>query len=120
MPQTMVAIAATKPATDAPEGMIRIPGGDFVFAVNGTEIEGSANPGVDVQYPWEDVPRRYHEHKMQVAPFYIDKYPVTNAQFKRFLDATKYAPKDTMNFLRDWKNGTSRRVGRIGPSPGFR
>ena len=106
VPQTMVAIAATKPAADAPDGMIRIPGGDFVFAVNGTEIEGSANPGVDVQYPWENVPRRYNEHKIKVAPYYIDKYPVTNAQFKRFVDATKYAPKDTMNFLRDWKNGT--------------
>ena len=36
----------------------------------------------------------------------IDKYPVTNAQFKQFLDATHYAPKDAINFLRDWKNGT--------------
>jgi iron(II)-dependent oxidoreductase len=105
LPQTMVAVAATNPAVEAPEGMIRIPGGDYVFAVNGTEIEGGANPGVDVQYPWEDVPRRYHERKMQVAPFFIDKYPVTNAQFKQFLDATHYAPKDAINFLRDWKNG---------------
>ena len=103
--QTMVAIAATEPAAEAPDGMIRIPGGDFVFAVNGTEIEGGANPGVDVQYPWEDVPRRYHEHKMQVATFFIDKYPVTNAQFKQFLDAAHYAPKDANNFLRDWKGG---------------
>jgi formylglycine-generating enzyme required for sulfatase activity len=30
---------------------------------------------------------------------------VTNAQFKQFLDATHYGPKDTINFLRDWKNG---------------
>jgi formylglycine-generating enzyme required for sulfatase activity len=106
LPQTIVPIEATKPATAAPEGMIRIPGGDFVFSVRGTEIEGSANPGVDVQYPWEDGPRREHEHQMQVAPFYIDKYPVTNAQFKQFVDATHYMPKDALNFLRDWKNGT--------------
>ena len=104
--QTIVPIAATKPASQAPEGMIHIPGGEFVFAVRGTEIEGGANPGVDVQYPWEDVPRRFHEHKMKIAPFYIDKYPVTNAQFKRFLSATHYAPKDAQNFLRDWKNGS--------------
>ena len=104
--QTMVPTAQTKPASEAPDGMIRIPGGDFVFAVTGTEIEGGANPGVDVQYPWEDIPRRYHEHKMQVVPFYIDKYPVTNAQFKKFLDAAHYAPRDAANFLRDWKNGT--------------
>jgi formylglycine-generating enzyme required for sulfatase activity len=42
---------------------------------------------------------------MQIAPFFIDKYPVTNAQFKQFLDATHYAPRDPLNFLRDWKSG---------------
>ena len=31
---------------------------------------------------------------------------MTNAQFKKFLDATHYAPRDAINFLRDWKNGT--------------
>jgi iron(II)-dependent oxidoreductase len=106
VPQTMVAIAPTKRETEASEGMIRVPGGDFVFAVSGTEIEGGANPGVDVQYPWEDVPRRYHEHKMQIAPFFIDKYPVTNSEFKHFVDATHYVPKDAANFLRDWKDGS--------------
>ena len=104
--QTMVPIAPTKPAAEAPAGMIRIPGGTFVFKVTGTEIEGGDDPGVDVQYPWEDSPRRYHEKTMQVAPFYIDKFPVTNAQFKQFVDATHYAPRDPINFLRDWKNGT--------------
>ena len=106
LPQTIVPIAPTTPAAEAPAGMIRIPGGEFDFKVQGTEIEGGDNPGVDVQYPWEDTPRRFHEHKMQVAPFFIDKFPVTNAQFKQFLDATHYAPADTINFLRDWKNGS--------------
>jgi formylglycine-generating enzyme required for sulfatase activity len=105
LPQTMVPIAPTKPAAEAPGGMVRIPGGAFVFRVSGTEIEGGDDPGVDVQYAWEDMPRRYHEKTMQVAAFYIDKYPVTNSQFKQFLDATHYAPHDSINFLRDWKNG---------------
>ena len=105
LPQTMVPITPTKPADQAPAEMIRIPGGRFVFKVSGTEIEGGDDPGLDVQYPWENSPRRYHEKVMQVAPFYIDKYPVTNAQFKQFLDATHYAPRDPINFLRDWKNG---------------
>jgi formylglycine-generating enzyme required for sulfatase activity len=104
--QTIVPIPPTAPAAEAPTGMIRIPGGPFIFRVTGTEIEGGDNPGVDVQYPWEDTPRRFHERSMQVAPFFIDKYPVTNTQFKQFLDATHYAPQDTLNFLRDWKNGT--------------
>jgi len=86
--------------------MIRVPGGDFVFKVRGTEIEGGADPGVDVQYPWEDSPRRFHEHRMQIKPFFIDKFPVTNSQFKLFMDTAHYEPRDKWNFLRDWKNGT--------------
>jgi iron(II)-dependent oxidoreductase len=61
---------------------------------------------VDVQYPWEDSARRFHEHEMQIKPFYIDKYPVTNAEFRTFLDVSHYHPKDDLNFLKDWKNGT--------------
>jgi formylglycine-generating enzyme required for sulfatase activity len=106
LPQSIVEIPPTTPAAEAPAGMVKIPGGTFVFKVRGTEIEGGANPGVDVQYPWEDSPRRNHEKEMQVAPFFIDKFPVTNAQFKEFLDATHYAPGDAINFLRDWKDGS--------------
>ena len=105
VPQQIVAVPPTKPASEAPAGMVSIPGGDFVFRVRGTEIEGDDNIGVDVQYPWEDSPRRFHEQNMQVKPFFIDKYPVTNAQFKEFLDASHYAPRDKINFLRDWKDG---------------
>jgi formylglycine-generating enzyme required for sulfatase activity len=43
---------------------------------------------------------------MQVPSFFIDKYPVTNAEFKKFLDASHYRPKDDHNFLKDWKSGT--------------
>jgi len=66
----------------------------------------STDIGVDVQYPWEDSPRRYHEHDLRVNPFWIDKFPVTNAEFKKFLDGAHYQPKDDLNFLRDWQNGT--------------
>jgi formylglycine-generating enzyme required for sulfatase activity len=104
--QKLVDSPATAPTAQAPSGMLRIPGGTFIFRVHGTEIEGGADPGVDVQYPWEDSPRRFHEHAMQIKPFYIDTYPVTNAQFKQFLDAAHYMPRDKLNFLRDWKNGT--------------
>jgi formylglycine-generating enzyme required for sulfatase activity len=106
LPQQIVEIAATKPAHEAPAGMVRIPGGPYTFRVHGTEIEGSADNGVDVQYPWEDSPRRFHEQTMEIKPYFIDKFPVTNAQYKEFLDATHYAPTDKGNFLRDWKNGT--------------
>ena len=32
--------------------------------VAGIEIEGDDGIGVDVQYPWEDSPRRHHDHQM--------------------------------------------------------
>ena len=106
LPQQIVEIAPTAAAHGDVEGMVKISGGDFVFRVSGTEVEGSDDIGTDVQYSWEDSPRRFHEKRMQIKPFYIDKYPVTNAEFKKFLDATHYHPKDDGNFLKDWKNGS--------------
>ena len=84
--------------------MVRVAGGEFNFQVHGIEIEGGNDPGVDVQYPWEDSARRFHSHRMSVHSFYIDRTPVTNAEFKKFLDATKYHPKDDHNFVHDWRD----------------
>ncbi len=105
LPQQMVLIAKTSPAATAPDGMVKVPAGDFTFKVDGIEIEGFNDVGVDIQYPWEDAPRRHHSHALRVDALWMDRYPVTNAQFKRFLDATHYHPKDDLNFLRDWQNG---------------
>jgi gamma-glutamyl hercynylcysteine S-oxide synthase len=107
IPQTLVEIAATEVAKSTPEGMVRIEGGEYDFRVEGIEIEGMDDVGVDVQYPWENSARRFHEHPMKIKPFYIDKYPVTNAEFKKFLDMSHYHPKDDQNFLKDWKSGTT-------------
>jgi len=106
LPQDMVDTGRTQSPASAPEGMVKISGGPYVFKVQGVEIEGFDDIGVDVQYSWEEMPRRFHEQKMEIKPFYMDKYPVTNAQFKKFLEATKYGPGDNLNFLRDWKEGT--------------
>jgi formylglycine-generating enzyme required for sulfatase activity len=106
VPQKLVEIQRTRPAPAAPPGMVRIPAADFLFRVEGIEIEGSNDIGVDVQYPWETSARRFHERRVPIPAFYIDRYPVTNAEFKSFLDATHYRPKDDLNFLRDWKGGT--------------
>jgi formylglycine-generating enzyme required for sulfatase activity len=86
-------------------GHDQVPEADFLFKVAGIEIEGFNDVGVDVQYPWEGSLRRFHEQPMHVSSFYIDRYPVTNAEFKKFLDASHYRPKDDLNFLRDWQEG---------------
>ena len=106
VPQTLVEIPATSAVQAQPDGMVRIPEGDFDFKVSGIEIEGGNDPGADVQYPWEDSARRFHRHPIHVHSFYIDRTPVTNAEFSKFLNATHYHPKDDHNFLRAWKNGS--------------
>jgi iron(II)-dependent oxidoreductase len=106
LPQQIVPIPGTRPSSDTPAEMLRIPSADFDFHVEGVEIEGFNDIGVDVQYSWEDSPRRFHEHPMHIDAFWIDKYPVTNTQFKKFLDTTHYHPQDDLNFLRDWPGGS--------------
>jgi iron(II)-dependent oxidoreductase len=105
LPQQIVPIAASKPPSGTPADMVKIPAADFQFRVAGIEIEGRNDIGVDVQYPWEDAPRRFHAHPMHLKSFWIDRHPVTNSQFKKFLDATHYHPPDDGNFLSDWRNG---------------
>ena len=106
LPQTIVAIAPSPKHDASPEGMILVPAGEFLFKVNGIEIEGMNDEGVDFQYPWETSARRYHSQRLRVRSFHMDQTLVTNAQFKQFMDSTHYHPADNHNFLRDWKNET--------------
>ena len=105
IPQQMLEVAPTAKQASAPAGMVTIPSAEYDFIVGGIEIEGQTWDGVDVQYPWESSARRGHRHRLQIAAFHIDRHPVTNAEFKRFMDASAYAPRDTHNFLRDWRAG---------------
>jgi iron(II)-dependent oxidoreductase len=104
--QQVVPIPSTPKVAGTPQGMIRIAGGNYDFKVSGIMLEGSNEDGVGVQYAWENTPRRHHAHPITVASFHIDRYPVTNGAFKKFLDATNYRPPDDHNFLKDWKNGS--------------
>jgi formylglycine-generating enzyme required for sulfatase activity len=106
LPQKLVEIRRTRSYQTPPAGMVSIPAARYDFLVSGIEIEGGNNRGVDVQYPWEDSPRRQHHHALDIAGFYLDKYPVTNAQFAEFLKRSHYHPRDDHNFLKDWSNGT--------------
>jgi iron(II)-dependent oxidoreductase len=103
--QQIVDVAPTPRAAAAPEGMVAIPAADFDFVVGGVEIEGQTWAGNDVQYPWEDCPRRGHRHRMRVDAFHIDRCNVSNAEFARFLADSGYAPADPHNFLRHWVDG---------------
>lgn len=102
--QALVPVRPTRRHDTAPDGMVAIPAADFDFKVTGVVIEGYQTDGVDVQYSWEDSPRRAHRHRLHVDAFAIDRHPVTNAQFKAFVD-DGYTPSDPQNFLAHWIDG---------------
>lgn len=60
------------------DGMVLLRGGTYLRGNN-------TPPGNGDHYP-EEGPA----HKVEVSSFWIDKYEVTNAQFKEFVDATGY------------------------------
>lgn len=125
LPQQIVPIERTSPALNTskglnplkepdtekrpttPTGMVLIPGtNDYIFESRGIMVEGNELPdAVGVQHPWEAHPSRSQKHKMEISPFYMDKYPVTNKQFQAFMKSTHYRPRDAHNFLRDWRQG---------------
>ena len=103
--QTMTVNEPSTRHSTTPVAMIKIPAyPTFKFVVHGIEIEQGNHLGVDVQYPWEENPQVSHAHVMNMSAFYIDQYPVTNSQYKEFVEKSGYEPKDMTNYLRDWKN----------------
>ena len=97
----------TAPAEQAPEGMV---------LHRRRQVSASRSPAwrskaATVRASTSSTPGRtcrggITTGRLDIPAFYIDKYPVTNAQFKRFLDASGYEPKDDHNFLKDWREGT--------------
>ena len=80
-----------------PEGMVLIPAGGFQMGSNNNEAEEDERP----------------VHTVYVDAFYIDKYEVTNAQYKAFIDANPQWRRDRIPdkyqnglYLFDW-NGNS-------------
>ena len=83
----------TEEVHKTPKGMVRIPEGKFKFkTTHGDDF---------IPYPDYNEDSTY-----KMTSFYIDKFPVTNRQFKDFMDASHYQPGDTANFLKNWENGS--------------
>jgi iron(II)-dependent oxidoreductase len=105
--QHMVDIPRAEPMAKSPSmDMVEIPAADYRFRVRGIEIEGQDPQGPDIQYPWESYPRRDHDHILHIDAFWIDRFPVTNGEYKRFMDEAHYRPTDDHNFLHDWAQGS--------------
>ena len=79
-----------------PHGMVFVPAGsyDFVSTCEENDVESF------IPCPFQN-----DTSHLIISSFYIDKYPVTNQQFKDFLDQSHYSPIDTVNFLKHWEDG---------------
>jgi formylglycine-generating enzyme required for sulfatase activity len=84
-------------AISAPSGMVWIPGGEFTM-------------GTDADLGWaEEKPA----HRVRVDSFWMDETDVTNAQFRRFVEATNYVttaekPPNAEEILAQMPPGTPR------------
>jgi hypothetical protein len=91
-PRLLTFSEKTKPVKQIPSDMVKIPAGKFIFkSTNGDEF---------IPYP-----KDYEGKEFQFQTFLMDKHPVTNIQFKKFMEETYYIPKDTSNFLKHWEKG---------------
>ena len=72
--------------------MLPIKAGAYIFEAKHRIMEG------DCQYD-------HGPNFVALPDFYMDKYPVTNERFARFLAESRYRPADTANFLKHWPKG---------------
>ena len=70
----------TSPRASVPAGMVLIPGGEFQMGSSDSKADTDEKP----------------VHTVYVDAFYMDKYEVTNAQFKAFVDANPRWRKDSI------------------------
>lgn len=82
---TASTVAVQQSATATTEGMVKIPGGEFVMGAS--DKEGR--------------PDEYPQHPVTVNGFWMDATEVTNAMFKKFVDATGYIT--TAERAPDWE-----------------
>ncbi len=79
-----------------PEGMVEIPGGLFRFCT--ARAPGTLTPFIPL-------PGSEDTTAITMPTFFMDRYPVTNIEFKKFLDSSGYEPEDTTHFLAHWAGG---------------
>jgi formylglycine-generating enzyme required for sulfatase activity len=81
----------------APAGMVWIPGGEFVMGANGDTRQKNELP----------------QHTVRVDGFHMDETEVTNAEFRRFVEATGYTttaerPVDWEELKKQFPPGTAK------------
>jgi len=101
------------PRHSPPKGMVLVPGAKLRMRIEHMRRECGCypDPGTPKE-KWSDFLRGHphdgllrHDYSVDVKSFFIDEAEVSNADFARFLEATRYQPKHPENFLKHWPGG---------------
>jgi formylglycine-generating enzyme required for sulfatase activity len=95
---------------EKPDRMVRIPGGHFRYFLT--------NPPPPESFPFAEPPFQPTyaylpgappvDREVDLKPFWIDRFPVTNREYWDFVAAAGYRPRDATNFLKHFVNGKPR------------
>ena len=96
LPVRLHEMQKTEPATSLPDEMVEISAGEYTFQTE--------KPESLIAYPDHSGPQ-----KINMNRFYMDRFPVTNARFYTFLEASGYRPGEERNFLKHWLMGMPRK-----------
>ncbi len=85
--------------------MVAIPGGTFLMGTEDEEIERLVK-----KFNWEGFRRERSQHKVTIQPFFMGKYPITQAQWQAIASRTDLKVKQDLDFkpasssVRDYQN----------------
>ena len=82
----------TAPPGEMPEDMVMVPAATIRYTLEAAD-------GF-IPYPSAGL-----ETTSSLDSFLIDKYPVTNEEYLKFIRSTRYIPADTANYLGNWERG---------------
>ena len=109
--ETLRAVEPTKRyrANEVPGGMVVVPAARLRMSTRYRNRECGFYR-VAGQEPPAQPSRDLHkivrfEREVSLAPYAIDRAPVTNAQYAEFLKQTGYRPTEDSNFLKHWRDG---------------
>jgi len=110
LPHLLRLVPPTSSVGGCPEGMVRIPDYTGWMTTRYRMREcGYIAGAVDERHVYDGFHQESpYSRPVRIERVAIDAFPVTNAEFQRFLQGTGYQPRDARNFLAHWENGAPR------------